>query len=128
MKKGFLILVCLLCASAAWAGPSVIDFTDSLVSMTNKAVYAQVQTPNPLLSIQVADNLSHTLTISSIVTAPNTAMFMNMAFNGSGTCYVRLMNNTTRGSWPQYTVPAGTNFGRGIHPNTLYFHYSSCFL
>lgn len=112
-------------AYSSMAANSVISFTD-----LNYATYAkqQTETANPLLTQLVTDNNSHTITLSSIGTYQNPPIAFSLRFNGTNSaCIVRLMNTATKASWIAYPVAAGGIFGQGIHPNTLFINYSSCF-
>lgn len=112
-------------SSVALAGNSVISFTD--LNYAN-VIKLQTESSNPLLTQLIADNFSHNITLTSIGTSQNPPLYFSLRFNGTGTgCIVRLMNTTTKASWVAYPVAANGVFGQGIHPNTLFINYSSCF-
>ena len=112
-------------STAAFAGNSVISFTD--LNYAN-VIKLQTESSNPLLTQLIADNISHTIPLSSVGTSQNPPLFFSLRFNGSGTgCIVRLMTTTTKASWVAYPVAASSAFSQGINPNTLYINYSGCF-
>jgi hypothetical protein len=129
MLRVLIAAILLLAATAAYAGQSVIDFTDVMPTYTPDYTRLQTTAPNPLLTLAVPDNYSHTLTLSSVA-ASSTApiIYFTLYFNGTGAgCIARLMHTTTRASWVAYPITAGQPFGLGINPNTLFINYSGCY-
>lgn len=115
----------LVFSQQVFAANSVISFTDLFYSSYQKI---ESESANPLLSVLISNNNSNTITLSSVGTSQNPPIYFSLRFNGTGTgCIVRLMNTATKASWVAYPVAAGGVFGQGIHTNTLYINYSSCF-
>jgi hypothetical protein len=127
--KSFLPLFIILMAIPCFAANSVISFTDQMTNNNTDYTKVQSEAANPLLTQLIADNLSHTLLLSSIQTSSAAPIiYLSLRFNGTGTgCIVRLMNTTTKASYVAYPVAAAAPFGQGIHPNFKYFNYSSCY-
>jgi hypothetical protein len=116
-------------AATCFAANSVISFTEQLARDNDDYTKYQTESANPKLTILIADNLSHTLTLSSIQTSSLTPIaFLSLRFNGTGTgCIVRPMYTTTKASYVAYPVAASGVFGMGVSTNFKYFNYSSCY-
>ena len=129
MKTLAILLSIFLFSTSALAANSVIDFTDRPPSPWNTSMYIQTSSPNPLLTQLIADNLSHTLTLSTTAqSSTQPIIHFSLSFNGTGTgCIVRMMDTSAKGLHPGYPVAAGTTFGRGIHLNTKFVNYSGCY-
>ncbi len=126
----FASLFLLAIGSSAFAGNSLIDFTDTLVAPVGIPAFAQTSTPHPSLTQLVTDNYSHTLTLASVqVSSLQPILYLSFYFNGSGTgCIVRPMNSATKASWVAYPVAAGASIGFGVNPSQFtMFNYSSCY-
>lgn len=121
--------VLMMVAIPCFAANSVISFTEQMARDSDNYTRAQTEAANPLLTIKIADNLSHTLTLSSIQTSSLTPIvFLSLRFNGTGTgCIVRPMYTTTKASYIAYPVAAAGTFGMGVSNNFKYFNYSSCY-
>lgn len=76
--------------------------------------------PDPIQTVLIADNYSHTVTVTNQI-------WYDLAYNGSGTCIIRLMNTTTKASWPAEQVQSGGPVhSYMIHGNTKFINYSGC--
>ena len=122
-------LIMVAMAATCFAANSVISFTDMMVNNNTDFTKAQTEAANPVLTQLIANNNSHTLTLSSIqVSSLTPIIYMSLRFNGTGTgCIVRLMKTTTKASWIAYPVAASTVFGQALHQNVKYLNYSSCY-
>ena len=128
MKKILLTMAALfLFVAPVIAANTVIEFMDTVAS--GSSVKLQAFMPNPALSIQVADNLAHSVIFSSIqADSLHPILALMVTFGGSGTCHVRLMNSATVSVWPQYDIAAGSYFCRILDTSkTIQMRYSSCY-
>ena len=112
-----------------FAANSVISFTEQLTADNDNFTRFQTEAANPLLTIKIADNNSHTITLSSVQTSVMTPIkFISLRFNGTGTgCIVRFMATNNKSLYVAYPVAAGGVLGMGMHPNTKFVNYSGAF-
>ena len=129
MKNLLVLIFILFGASTCFAANSVIDFADTFTYNPREGIRVQAFSPNPLLTQLVGDNLSHTITLSTTqASSLAPILYFRLSFNGTGTgCIVRPMYSATKASYVAYPVASQTVFALGIHPNTKFINYSSCY-
>ena len=76
--------------------------------------------PDPKQTVQIADNYSHNIPITNQI-------WYDLWFNGTSGCIVRLMNTTTKASWPAEPVQAYSRMSYLLHSNVKYLNYSGCY-
>lgn len=88
--------------------------------------WAQVQggAPNPFYDYLITTDASTIINLTD--QSGRQRVWFNLIYNGTGTCYVRKMNDQTKASWVQIPVAAGTSYDRVINKDTLYLNLSSC--
>jgi hypothetical protein len=75
--------------------------------------------PDPLQTVLISDNYSHTVNVKG-------NLWYELIYNGSSTCYVRLMNTVTKANYVLEPVKAGANHSYLINTNTNFLNYSGC--
>jgi len=105
-----LVIAILLIATQALATP--------YVNTKINADGALGPTPNPSLTVLISDDYSHTVAMDS-------NLWYELIYQGSGTCYVRLMGTTTKASWVKELV-INNYHSYLINNGTKYINYSGC--
>jgi hypothetical protein len=109
--KTFIVSLILLAAVTAYAVPYI-----------NQGVYADGAlgaSPDPLQTILITDSYSHTKTVTNQI-------WYDLVFQGSGTCYIRLMNTNVKASYVQESLVAGMVHSYLLSGSVKYINYSSC--
>ena len=72
-----------------------------------------------LESFTITDNFSH---------SPSTTgwLWVNMNYNGTGTCIIRYMNTPNKSLYPTFTIPTGTQRSTVVNDDLLFYNYSGC--
>ena len=118
MKTLSLIVALLLTASMALATGGKLAHTNPQQITGGEPI--QGAAPDPTLTILISDAYSHNVTLTD-------RLWYDLVFNGTGTCYVRLMGNTTKASWTQEPVTTGTSHSYVVNPGrAVYLNYSGC--
>lgn len=118
IKAILVLLLCLPAASMAGTNtPGQMVHTNPRITFGGEPI--QGASPDPLLTVLIGDDYSHTAPLTGRI-------WYELAYNGSGTCYVRLMNTTTKASYPKEAVSNGSTHSYVVHPNTAYLNYSGC--
>jgi hypothetical protein len=108
-----LVVMALMClAIQAYAVPYI-----------NPKVYADGAlgaSPDPLQTVLIADNFSHTATISNQI-------WYDIVYQGAATCYYRLMATNVKATYVQEAIPAGTTNSYLFSGNVKFINYSGCY-
>ena len=109
--KRILTGILLLVATAAQAVP-----------YANPKLYADGTlgpAPDPLQTVML-DNYSHTVSLAN-------SLWFELIYQGSATCYVRIMNTPTKASWAAEPVAAGASKAYIVNGNAKWLNYSGCY-
>jgi hypothetical protein len=101
---------------AAWGAGGGIDPNRGFAMTDAKGEVLQGGAPDPLLTATITDGLSHTEALY-----PNIIWF-SLVFQGTGSCYVRLMDTTAKGT--HSAVLVSSEYSRVVHKNAAYINYS----
>ena len=116
MKTLAILAVLMLAAVPVFAG-SMAETFDSLD--------IQGAAPDPLLSVVVADNNSHN--VSLVDSYGKKLTWFGFYYNGTGTsCIVRLMNLNNKSLYVPVPVAAAASYERVVNKNALLFNYTGC--
>lgn len=120
MKKLISPLTVILILTAATVFAEMVKNSGNLNDVQGAA-------PDPSLTILISDNLSHNVSLSGM-------LWYDLVYQGSSTCYVRLMKDTTKASWIQESVQTMTNHSYVVYSkqrspsvNVLWLNYSGCY-
>ena len=98
---------------------SVASAAPYLHTKINTDGVLQGAAPDPLQTIKIADDYSHTYSVTGNI-------WYDLVYQGSGTCIIRLMNTNAKESYTAETVTQGQPHTYLIHGNTNFINYSGC--
>jgi hypothetical protein len=115
MKSFAILILVVLFASPASAGSLAATFDGVLI---------QGGAPDPLLTTLITSDAS--TNVSLLDSKGKKLTWFSLTYSGSGTCIVRLMNTTTKASYPPIPVPNGSSYSNVVHKNSLFLNHSGC--
>lgn len=118
MKTYILIGLFILMAVSAFAGPrSPGDLIE------NRTGTEEIQSFCPDSDKSVAVTSIASRTFDHTATGTPTAFWV---FTPVDDCFGRLMKTSSKASYPQFKMFAGSPYGRGVHPNSTFLNISGC--
>jgi hypothetical protein len=76
--------------------------------------------PDPLQTVLIADNFSHTAAITNQI-------WYDLVYQGTAICYYRLMATNVKASYVQEAIPSGTTNSYLFSGNVKFINYSGCY-